>query len=208
MSADIAKESHLCLLPGSDGIPEAARGGIASLSAAPFRPGELPLTAWIPLEQEARDLIWEKASEAALPTELWVRIAVEASRLANEISLLSDQPREEVLAGLDSASSEPLSGTQNLAASDLRRYAAGLREEHIPLRVDDVLALRLPEEISGAWRAAAAEARMEMPAWLIDALRSAPPGCVQWEEAAAVSSRSLGEWAYASWLRAAARAKA
>ena len=102
----------------------------------------------------------------------------------------------------------PVAATQIPGASELRRYAAELRKGHPATKTGEVLALRLPEEISGAWNAAASEARLEMPRWIAEALEKTPPECVAWEVAAAATCRSLGEWAYASWLRASTNAKA
>lgn len=178
------------------------------LASAPFRPGELPVTAWIPLDHATRDLVWKRAREAALPTELWVRIAVESSRLSSEISSLTACPRHEVIAQLDLAATSPVNETQIPLASELRRYAAELRKGHPATKTGEVLALRLPEEISGAWNSAASEARLEMPHWIAEALDKAPPECIAWEIAAAATCRSLGEWVYASWLRASTSAKA
>src|SRR5436305_6444488 len=73
------------------------------LASTPFRPGELPVTAWVPLDHATRVLVWRRAKEAALPTELWVRIAVESSRLSSEISSLTGRPRCEVVRQLDLA---------------------------------------------------------------------------------------------------------
>lgn len=178
------------------------------LASAPFRPGELPVTAWVPLDHATRDLVWRRAKEAALPTELWVRIAVESSRLSSEISSLTGRPRREVVGQLDLAATSPVDEGQAPVASELRRYAAELRKGHPAAKTGEVLALRLPEEISGAWNAAASEARLEMPHWIAAALDKTPPECVAWEVAAAATSRSLGEWTYASWLRASTSAKA
>lgn len=178
------------------------------LASAPFRPGELPITAWIPLDRATRHLAWEQAREAALPTELWVRIAVETSRLASEISSLTTHPRPEVVAQLDLAAAAIPGATHTLGASELHRYASELRKGHPAEEIGDVLALRLPEEISGAWNTAASKARLELPRWIAAALEEAPPSCVAWEAAAAATCRSLGEWAYASWLRSSASAKA
>jgi hypothetical protein len=179
-----------------------------SLSSAPFRPGELPLTAWAPLDGATRDLVWKRAQEAALPTELWVRIAVEASRLASEIASLTARSRREVVTQLDLAAASPLGEAQTLAASALRRYAVELRKGHPVAEAGDVLVLRLPEEISGAWNTAAAEARQEFPRWLASMLDDAPRNCVAWEATAAAGCRSLGEWVYASSLRASTSARA
>jgi hypothetical protein len=178
------------------------------LASAPFRPGELPVTAWIPLDHATRDLVWKRAKEAALPTELWVRIAVESSRLTSEISSLTRCPRQQVIAQLDLSATSLMDEVTTSAAPELRRYAAELRRGHPATRADEVLALRLPEEISGAWNTAASDARLDMPRWLAAALDKTPSECVAWEAAAAATCRSLGEWVYASWLRASTNASA
>lgn len=199
---------RLRLLVNAQAPPVRSTSMAPSLTSAPFRPGELPLTAWFPLDHTTRDLVRQRAKEAALPTELWVRIAVETSRLASEISSLTAQPRRAVITQLDLAATAPAWETHKLGASELRRYACELRKGHPTTEVGEVLGLRLPEEIGGAWNAAASEARLEMPRWISAALAEAPSECVAWEVAAAATCRSLGEWAYASWLRASASAKA
>lgn len=211
MDCDVEKREgrpQLRLLANAGPAPASPQSTTPLLASAPFRPGELPVTAWVPLDYTTRDLVWKRAREAALPTELWVRIAVESSRLASEISSLTGRPRHEVIWQLDLAASSPLNDVQNPAASGLRRYAAQLRKGHPTAKTGEVLALRLPEEISGAWNAAASEARLEMPRWIATMLDGTPPECITWEVAAAGTSRSLGEWAYASWLRASTSAKA
>lgn len=199
---------RLRLVSSSESPPAHPAHPTPSLASAPFRPGELPLTAWIPLDRATRNSLREQAEEAAVPVELWVRIAAETSRLVNEISSRAARPRSEVIAHLDHAASAPTGGAHTLGASNLCRYAAQLRKGHRASEVGAVLALRLPEEISGAWNAAASVARLEMPRWIAAALEEAPPKCVAWEAAAAEASRSLGEWAYASWLRASTSAMA
>lgn len=200
-------EPRLRALVNTEPTPTHPTPTAPSLASAPFRPGELPLTAWIPLDSATRDLVRKRATEAALPIELWVRIAVEASRLAGEISYLAGCRREEVVVQLDLATTSP-GETHTLAASELRRYAAELRKGHPAFEAGEVLALRLPEEISGAWNAAAVATRQELPHWLASMLDDAPRECVAWEATAAATCRSLGEWAYASWLRASTSAKA
>lgn len=197
----------LRLVTNPESVPAHPAPRPPSLTAAPFRPGELPVTAWIPLESSIRRLVSRRAREEALPTELWVRIAVEASRLTDEISNLTDHSRQKVISRLDIAALAP-ENTQTLSGSELRRYAAELRLRHTTVDPDDVLALRLPEEISGAWGKAASEDRVDMPHWIANAIRSAPKECVTWEAAAASTCRSLGEWAYASWLQASANSMA
>jgi hypothetical protein len=199
---------RLRLLSNPEPSPPQTAPTAPSLASAPFRPGEIPLTAWVPLDPVTRNLAWEQSKAAALPTELWVRLAVEASRLANEISALTARPRQQVIAGLDLWASKSECETPTISASELRHYASELRRGHPTAEAGEVLALRLSEEMSGAWNAAASKARAEMPHWIASALKNAPPECVTWEAAAAATCRSLGEWAYASWLRTSASARA
>jgi hypothetical protein len=133
---------------------------------------------------------------------------VEASRIASEISLLSGCRRREVIGQLDQAAAQTADESRLLGASELRRYAAALRMRHPAPEAGEVLTLRLPEEISGAWNAEASAARLDLPRWIASALEIAPAECVAWEAAAAATCRSLGEWSYASWLRASASTKA
>jgi hypothetical protein len=112
------------------------------------------------------------------------------------------------VAQLDLAATAPAGEKHPLGASELRRYAAELRRGHPTTEAGEVLGLRLPEEISGAWNTAASKARLEMPRWIDAALKKTPAECVAWEASAAATCRSLGEWAYASWLRASASANA
>ena len=128
--------------------------------------------------------------------------------MASEISSITARPRREVVTQLDLVASAPEVAAHTLGASELRRYAGELRKGHPAAEAGDVLALRLPEEISGAWNAAASEAHLEMPRWIAVSLEKAPRECVTWEVAAAATCRSLGEWAYASWLQASACASA
>src|SRR4051812_40008901 len=107
----------LRLVANPESVPARPAPRPPSLTAAPFRPGELPITAWIPLESSVRRLVSRRANEEALPTELWVRIAVEASRLTTEISTLTNHPRQEVISRLDIAASVP-EDTQALSGSE------------------------------------------------------------------------------------------
>lgn len=209
MDSNVCKQDGpaLRLVASPESVPARPTQRPPSLTVAPFRPGEIPITAWIPLDSSIRRLVSRRANEEALPTELWVRIAVEASRLTDEIATLTTRPHQEVIRRLDIAASAP-EDMQTLSGSELRRYAAELRHDHTAVDADDVLALRLPEEISGAWGKAATAARIDMPRWIATAISAAPKECVAWEAAAASTCRSLGEWAYASWLQASANSMA
>src|SRR6478735_8493702 len=123
-------EPRLRVLVNAEPTPTHPTPTAPSLASAPFRPGELPLTAWIPLDSATRDLVRERAREAATPVELWVRIAVEASRLASEISYLAGCRRQEVVVQLDLATASPTGQMHTIATSELRRYATELRKGH------------------------------------------------------------------------------
>ena len=175
------------------------------IAAAPFRPGELPIVSWVPLTTETRKLIRQAADAAGIPIELWIRIAVEASRLVAEIADLSGQTEAEASSLLSRATKDAADGpTENLAALSLARYADELRQVHPSGELCPELALRLPEEMNGAWSRAAAQQRLSYAQWVSCRIAAAPTDCVKWEIAAARSCKSLGEWAYASSLRASA----
>jgi hypothetical protein len=161
------------------------------------------VVSWIPLSPESRDLIRTSAAGAQLPIEIWVRIAVEASRLVFEIADLSGRLEEEVqeLLGHVASQNHHLS-TSHLAASGLERYAEELGNQHEGGPLDAELSLRLPEEMNAAWSHAAAKARLSYSDWFSERLTATPPQCVQWEITAARNCQSLGEWSYASFLRA------
>lgn len=200
--------THLRLVSARTPRVDPGRPSTPAISAAPFRPGELPLISWVPLDLETRELIGRPAIAAGIPIDLWVRIAVEASRLVEEIATLSGCIQTEVASRLDSAALNDGEPPNQLGGHSLNRYAAELRLGRGPQEVPGELALRLPEEMSGAWTRSAAKERVRFPTWIAQRLRSAPANCVSWEIAAADSCQSLGEWAYASSLRASASSSA
>jgi hypothetical protein len=198
-----SRPNHLRVASSSTGVAERHDHIPISLTAAPFRPGELPVTSWLVLDIATRDLIANSALSARVPAELWVRVAVESSRLVTEIASEVSQPEPQVSACLDAAAcaSDGLADP-TLGTAALDRYADHLATAHASGRVPVELPLRLPEEMAGAWQRDAARERVSMPRWVGARLRAAPAACVNWEIAAARASQSLGEWAYASFLRA------
>jgi hypothetical protein len=185
------------------------RAGVP-ITGAPFRPGELPVVSWIPLDLSTKSLVAEGIKTSELPVELWVRIAVEASRLTDEIASASNLSTQHVVEVLDLAADEELSRppTEIATGHALRRYAAELKCSHRRETPGDDLALRLPEEMCGAWSAASVVAHLTLPDWVATRLREAPRQSVSWEAAAASAYQSLGEWAYACFLRSCANASA
>lgn len=184
------------------------RSSAPGIDVAPFRPGELPLISWVPLDLKTRELIGMATTTAGIPIDLWVRIAVEASRLVEEIATLSGSLKSEVASRLDSAAQIASRPPQQTGGHLLIRYAAELQVARKGQKVPNELALRLPEEMSGAWTRSAAKERIRLPTWIAQRLRSVPANCVGWEIAAASAYQSLGEWAYASSLRASASSSA
>lgn len=154
------------------------------------------------MNAETQKLISSAADAAAIPVELWVRIAVEASRLVSEIAGLLKQPEARVRSLLScAAESAADERTEDLAGIALERYAEQLRHEHPRCEVVPELPMRLPEEMNATWHRAAAQQHSAYATWIAKQLATAPGDCVEWEIAAARDCKSLGEWAYASSLR-------
>jgi hypothetical protein len=158
---------------------------------------------WVVLGSTTRETVRRAASECGVPIELWVRIAVESMRLTQEISQCCGQSEEWVretlsVAALAAANDQP----QNVAPVTLDHYASALERHHPAGRAADCIALRLPEEMVGAWHRDAARQHLSLPKWITQRLDDPPVDCIRWEIAAARSSQTLSEWAYASSLRA------
>jgi hypothetical protein len=199
----------LRVVSGGEAPPNFGPTLAASIWSAPFRPGELPIISWVPLGIGARERLALRASDDGLPEELWVRIAVESSRLVSEIASLSGEPREHVASIIDGvAADDGVPRPAEAAAGALRRYATELANPRGGASGASELALHLPEEMAGTWSRTAARERLGLAEWVAKRLDEAPTGCVEWEMAAAGGCQSLGEWAYASWLRASASSKA
>lgn len=178
------------------------------LTVTPFRPGELPQVTRLALDSSACTEIERLASAARVPIEIFIRLAVEAARLLLEIAALTEQPTDRLCALLDHAAAR-VTATTTLDAPGMSRYARGLRMAVRPRKSPPGdLAVRLPEEMAGAWRRAAREADESLGAWVTARVADAPPRCVDWEIAAATECRTLGEWAYASALCSIARSNA
>jgi hypothetical protein len=135
--------------------------------------------------------------------ELWLRLAVESSRLADEIATRCGRPRLWAVDTLDVAAASVEHGNDDELRTDgLTRYAALLRRPHVIGQIPKRMPARLPEEMAGAWRRAATNAGVTFERWVGDRLESAPARCVDWEIAAASACQTLGEWTYAACLRA------
>jgi hypothetical protein len=174
-----------------------------SLNAAPFRPGELPVISWIVLDRASQERVSAGAAAARVPAELWLRLAVESSRLAEEIAAYCCRTRHWVVDALDvAAASAEHTDDDELRVDGLARYASLLSHPHATAQVPERMPARLPEEMAGGWRRAATRAGVTLERWVADRLRSAPANCVEWEIAAALACQTLAEWTYAASLRA------
>ena len=199
------RHDHLRLVSHRVDAPRLPTTVPVPLNVAPFRPGELPVISWIALDANIRDLIKRSATAAHVPIELWVRAAVESSRLVTEIATRSDQLESKIVSGLDAAARVGRAADpQTLGATALSRYADLLESSHPSGKVPPVLPLRLPEEMVGAWHHAATRKQVEMSSWIAMRMQTVPSGCISWEAAAARSHQSLEAWAYASILFASA----
>ena len=178
------------------------------LSTTPFRPGELPCITSLALNAATRAAVEQHAAAARLPLEIYVRIATEASRVVGEVAARTGRSVAWVCAALHDAAAHP-SAVTAVDAPGMTRYvqafdvAAGGGKAP-----PGDLALRLPEDMTGAWRRAAREAGTALAAWVAARVADTPDRCVTWERAAASECRTLGEWAYASALSAIARSSA
>ena len=216
MSTPIADQRSGCrprlrLLPDPIATPVRAPDPYtASLATAPFRPGELPLICWLPLDEETRKCIAASARAARLPAPLWVRIAVETSRLKEEIAARCMHSAGWVQAVLDETSraGTPPTSSPDLDSYTMSAYAAALSASHSVGHVESEMPLPLPEDMTGAWRRAARQLGLPVHRWVAKQLADPPVACVAWEIAASRSFQTLAEWAYASSLMALARSSA
>jgi hypothetical protein len=194
--------SHLLVVPApSHRTIEADTVGL-SLTSTPFRPGELPVLWWAQLCTAEREIVAQRAAEDRVPVALWLRTAVEASRVVVEIASATGASVDAVTAALDTAAVDGnVLGHIEPTRGALDRYADLLVRGERAGGVDSEVVVRLSEEMAGAWRRAAIATRTLMPAWIAARLTDAPQACVAWEIAAARTCRTLAEWAYASTLR-------
>jgi hypothetical protein len=178
------------------------------LVTTPSRPGELPCITLLALDAVIRSVVEQEAVAARLPLEMYVRIATEASRVVQEVAALTGRSGAWVCAALDDAATHP-SAVTAVDAPGMTRYVHALR-----MAVGGVkpppgdLALRLPEDMTGAWRRAAREAGTALAVWVAARVADKPDRCVEWETAAASECRTLAEWGYVSALSVITRSSA
>jgi hypothetical protein len=194
--------TRLTVLRGEALAAETTFARVPSLESQPFRPGELPESVLIELGPMAT-VAEERAARAGIPTELWLRLGVEAVRHIDLLAELLNVERREVVAALD-AGADVWSAVAPLETRRQRAYAQHLRAASPrpasrPARTPYSLAI--PDMIVSAWSVAATTAGETISEYVAARVDDAPDGLARWEAAAAELGRSLGEWIYVEGLR-------
>lgn len=179
-----------------------ASARVPSLASQPFRPGELPEFVLVELGPMAA-VAEERAAQDGIPTELWLRLAVEAARHIHLLAELLNVERTEVAAALN-AEVDVRSAVAPLETRRQRGYAQHLRAASSrpaarPGRTRYSLAI--PDTILSAWSIAAATAGETISEYVAARVDAAPDGLSRWEAAAAERGQPLSEWIYVAGLR-------
>jgi hypothetical protein len=203
------ESQHLTVLRGSEASrPAPQRARLPTLSAQPFRPGELPTPVVIRLAPGALRALQAGARAARVPAPLWSRCAVDAARLLEETAKLLALTRLELIAELDRRAERIASPVTPAAASKQIAYARALRRGEAPVSATPLfgsLTVLLPDTIRTAWACAASRTGMSMDHWIETELASAPRQAHLWEAASAEAGQTLAEWVYALALALATR---
>lgn len=162
----------------------------------PYRPGEMPESLLVSLP----DGIAERACREGLPTALWARLAIEATRIIRRVVDLTGRPAPVVEERLRAVASGP--GVHTPGLSPLSRYASallegGLSEPHEPSVETEIF---IPSEMALCWHTASSEADLTLKAWMSSTLRGGFSGVAELEARAAASGESLAAWCYAASL--------
>lgn len=179
------------------------------LEARPYRPGELPQQLSIRCDERLAADCARAAAGSGLPLPLWIRVAVEASRVRDQLADGLHQPPGEVLATLDEACSGPL--PTHVGAGEVVLYAREIirrRPGRPPTNAPDGLQTLVPDGVRTAWILAATEAGLPLDAWIGLQLGDPPQAAADWEAASVASGLSIGEWAYNCWAAASATSAA
>jgi len=173
------------------------------LTAQPQRPGELCCE----LRLAERELAAEAEKHAAatgVPTALWATVAVEATRCLTPAAGVLGVPRSTLNGWLDDAAAATDAAkpgrTPGCRLLDYAQALQSARPRPAGARIGPLL-LRPSETTLAAWWLAATEASLTLEAWCAACLRTAAPGAMSWEAAAALGGQTIGEWLLAQALR-------
>jgi hypothetical protein len=152
------------------------------------------------------------ARETGLPIGLSLKIAVEASRIRDELAELGQLDVSAVVSLLDEAAMAALvdhrrRGTRCLRGGLLEQYAAALLDAPnapTPVTTPARIEMALSEREYAAWLVDAQRAGIALGTFVAAAVSTRPRQAVEWEAAAALAARTIGEWALQVLLKRAA----
>lgn len=195
--------STLRVVNGEGLLRRAEPARLASLEAVPTRPGEAPRSVVADLEAGAAVAVRLGARASGLPAGVWLRLAVEASRIRIEVAAALHLKMEEIMRCLNEAAGVAVGQLHvrgRINESSLQMYARSLvrsdcgRSHTIPHtgRIE----IGVSERELSAWRSDAARSGVTLGEFIASGARDAPELCVSWEAAAAAEGRTVAEWAY------------
>jgi hypothetical protein len=148
-----------------------------------------------------------EANVAAVPVELWTRLAIEADRQLARAAALARVERPRLSTRLDEFAADDEQPVIGLTTRGLSGYARLLRTSQpseLKLRRSRSVRLTLlvPDTLALAWTRAANAGGKNLSAWAETRVLAAPASVVRWEATAAAAGDSLGEWILAVALAA------
>ena len=194
----------MVLVQGNALAAETSSARVPMLTAQPFRPGELPESVLVELEVDAAAYAERRAAEAGIPTELWLRLGVEAVRVVDTIAEAALARTSDIVTTLDHAAAAP-EAVAPLETRRQRAYAHHLRAATPVSRVPAHrrrFSLALPDQLLAGWSIGAVAAAATISDYVSGLALRVPPHVVAWEVAAAERGQPLAEWIYAETLRA------
>lgn len=197
------KTQYLRLVATREQRPIAPPVRAVPLDARPYRPGELPQRLVFRCDRSDVERAAADAARAGLPVPLWVRIAVEASRVCRDISAISAGSPPAVERTLDAAATAPLPTAAGCRELSLyARAVLAATPSRATRHQDDGggIEAMVPDTVRAAWTLAATRSGMRLDAWVAGRLENAPARASSWEAQAAACGLSIGEWAYGCWL--------
>jgi hypothetical protein len=187
----------LRVLSGGQLGREAVFASLPTLESQPFRPGEVPQLLVVDLDDAVSQRLEEEAADLGLPRELWLRVAVEASRLVRRAAHLLGVEAGEVMRHVEKRKQALNVTTMEAARHDA--YAKQIRESNGSVRRRarvSRLSLPIPESMITAWSIDAAADGLTLDEFVNARALDAPAGAISWEASSAQRGQSLGEWVF------------
>jgi hypothetical protein len=191
----------LRVLSGDQLGREAVFASLPTLESQPFRPGEVPQLLVVDLDEPLSERLEEEAAELGLPRELWLRVAVEASRLLRHAAHLLGVEPSDVIRRV-----EERTQPRNLTTMEAARYDAyakqvregsGSSGRRAPV---SRLSIPIPESMVTAWSIDAAAETLTLEEFVNERALEAPEAAMSWEALSAERGQSLGEWMFEALL--------